>query len=273
MRASVKDHVLAMCWHIMKPIMRMLIKNGIMYREFADLSKRAYVAVATQDYGRHGRPTNISRVALLTGLDRKEIKRVRDGLSGEPPARAPVQDRISRVLSGWHQDADFLDADGQPLELAPDGPSSSFGELMRRYGGDVPVGAMLGELKNVHAVEETTYGRLRVLTRYHMPAQFDPALLRHVGISLHDLGTTLDHNLTREPAEEPRFEGRAANAFIDAAAIPAFREFLESNGQRFLENVDDWLSTHETTTDSAKKTARLGVGVYLIEESDSKKVK
>ncbi|MGQ0835596.1 MAG: DUF6502 family protein [Gammaproteobacteria bacterium] len=40
------------------------------------------------------------------------------------------------MLSGWHQDPEFLDSAGNPRELAVDGTPPGFAEFVRRYGGD-----------------------------------------------------------------------------------------------------------------------------------------
>ena len=63
---------------VMPSICRLLLRHEIGFREFSDLAKAAFVQVATEDYGIRGRPTNISRVAVMTGLTRKEVKRLRD---------------------------------------------------------------------------------------------------------------------------------------------------------------------------------------------------
>ena len=63
---------------VLRPIARLLLRGGIGYREFSEISKTAFVQVATKDYGLRGRPTNISRVAVMTGLTRKEVRRIRD---------------------------------------------------------------------------------------------------------------------------------------------------------------------------------------------------
>ena len=53
---------------------------------------------------------------------------------------------------------------------------------------------------------------------------------------------------------------------LRAADAPAFRDFLNERGQRFLEEVDAWLHGHRAAQDdSGAEQLRLGVGVYSIE--------
>ena len=54
--------------------------------------------------------------------------------------------------------------------------------------------------------------------------------------------------------------------------LPAFREFVEREGQAFLERVDDWLTRHEVTQHNGADVApiRLGVGLYHIQSITEK---
>lgn len=259
--------VLGACRRVLRPLVRIMLRHGVVYRQFADLCKEVYVEVASDDYGLRGRPTNVSRTAILTGLDRKEVRRIRDAAEADAGVEKRVEkrDRVSRVLSAWFQDERFS-IDGDPIELelesADDGPS--FTLLCQEYGGDVPPSSLLRELKKADAVVEDE-GLLRPLTRYYMPAKTDLAALERAGTVLEDLGTTVAHNLARTGNTAPRFERRATNLCVDARAINAFRRYLERVGQQFLENIDAWLSDHEAPPERAARQVRLGVGVYWIE--------
>jgi hypothetical protein len=250
----------------LRPMARILLRCGVTFKELAELVKLVYVDVATTDYGKHGRPANASRVAILTGLSRRDVKRARDSLaarSGGAPDTVRRINHASRVLSGWFQDPDFLDAKGHPRLLEPTG-ERGFEVLTRRYAPDIPGTAMLKELKAVGAVTTTKSGRLRAKMRYYAPAAPDQdAVLRSASV-LGDLGETVAENLLRrEP--RTRFEGRASNAHVPRTAQRAFRQFIEVRGMQFLEDVDDWLSRHEAKQPT-EKTRRLGVGVYFIQD-------
>jgi hypothetical protein len=75
--------VVQTCRVLLRPIASLLLKCGMTWREFAEVSKSVFVAVASQDFGLNGRPTNVSRVSILTGVSRKEIARVRALLEQE----------------------------------------------------------------------------------------------------------------------------------------------------------------------------------------------
>ncbi|MGD8964745.1 MAG: DUF6502 family protein, partial [Gammaproteobacteria bacterium] len=108
MGSEVRESLLAACQKFMEPIARFLIKHGIGYKEFADVAKIAFVNVATEEYGKRGRPTNISRTSVLTGLTRKEVKRVRTQLEAGHRMATPRLGKPAQLLEIWHHDEQFL---------------------------------------------------------------------------------------------------------------------------------------------------------------------
>lgn len=249
---------------VMKPIARVLLRCGVSWKELAELIKLVYVDVATEDYGKHGRPANASRVAILTGLSRREVKRARDALEqSDDLAKLTFRriDHATRVLSGWHQDRDFLTRSGKPRLLPHEGPNS-FAMLLRKYAPDIPPTAMLKELLEVGAVRETPGGKLRVEASYFMPAAMDVDGIVRSGSVLQDLAKTVVHNQLAERGAK-RFEGRATNARVKRTAKRALHRYVEQSGMELLETVDAWLTEHEAGEED-EKASRVGVGVYLI---------
>jgi len=250
---------------LFRPIARIMLRAGVNWRELADVCKATYVEVATEDFGIRGRPTNISRVAILTGLTRREVRRLRNLLQEANPEMFSRMNYATRVLSGWYQDEEFLGSDGAPATLPRTGETRSFEALCNKYSGDVAATTMLKELKHVGAVVEDTNGMLTAKMRTYMPALMDPERMLSSGSVLEDMGYTIAYNLHRSDEDPGRFERRATNTRIPAAAVPEFREFIEYEGQAFLEVVDAWLSEHEIDDGDDKDSIRLGLGAYWIE--------
>src|SRR2546427_1201661 len=75
----VSDSILSMFMYffflmIRRPPRSTLFPYTTLFRsDFAKLAKTAYVEVATQQFGKRGRQTNVSRMAILTG-DRKSTR-------------------------------------------------------------------------------------------------------------------------------------------------------------------------------------------------------
>lgn len=270
MENDLRPVLLASVRLLLRPIVRVLLKGGVPFREFSELAKFAYVDIATSEFGKRGRPTNVSRTAILTGLNRRDVARIRHA-APHAMLEAGFMSPGSRILAAWHLDPAHLGADGKPLLLALEGETPSFQSLTRLYAPDLPHIALFKELSSAGAVELEPDGRLRAVKRSYIPNALDPNQIKLWGSILHDIGATLAHNVTR-PAHAPAFfERRAINPRVQRAALPAFRAFLEAEGQQFLEHVDAWLTRHAATLrdevqEDDPETVRVGAGAYLIEE-------
>jgi hypothetical protein len=270
MANGLKQAAFASSRLLLRPVVRLLLRCGVTWKELAELCKLVYVEVAAADFGKRGRPTNASRIAILTGLSRREVKKAKEMLTEHGEAGYASVERInhaSRVLSGWFQDAEFCSAKtGKPKLLPLDG-AGGFTSLAKRYAPDIPVTAMLKELQAVGAIRVTPEGKVRALARYFMPTSLDPDAVVRAGSVLRDVADNVAYNQLRAGHERSRFEGRATNVRVRRIARKAFTEFVEKRGMAFLEEVDAWLSEHEAKS-SKEKTDRVGVGVYLIMDDE-----
>jgi hypothetical protein len=263
---TTKQLVLRAFNRIFRPVAGILLRAGVTWKEVVDLGKATYVDVATQDFGIRGRPTNVSRVSILTGLTRREVSRIRKLLAEADNQVVDSMNHATRVLTGWFTDDEYVGEDGNPRPLEKDGPAANFEALCKRYVSDVAPQTMLKELKHVGAVVENSDGKLVAKMRTYMPRQLDEAQILSSGSVLQDLGKTVAYNLYRDEKDMPKFERRATNTRVHASAVPAFQAFLEEEGQAFLERVDAWLSANEASEDTEEVTVRLGLGAYWIEE-------
>lgn len=261
-----KQEVLSAFRRLFRPIAKILLFAGIPWKDVAEIGKATYVDVASAEFGIRGRPTNATRVAILTGFSRKEVARLRSLLVAEEDQEIDSMNHATRVLTGWHTDNAYLDDAGKPLALPVDHAEHSFAALCKCYASDVHVSTMLKELKHVGAIEEMPDGRVTAKKRYYMPLQPDPARLQSSGSVLEDLGETVAYNLYRNETDLPRFERRATNTRVPKSAVPEFQAFLEKEGQAFLERVDEWLTKRELDDASSDPGIRLGLGAYWIQQ-------
>jgi Family of unknown function (DUF6502) len=257
----------------LRPIARFLMKAGIGYREFAEISKCAFVDVATSDYGLRGRPTNISRVAVMTGLTRKEVKRLRQKIAAGSQI---VLDKVippAEIIQKWHTDPKFLDDFDRPLTLPFDGASPSFAELVKKFGGDIPPGAMRTELKRVGAVAESEDGHLTVTKRYFRPIGEQAQLQRALGQAMYGIANTINHNLGR-PEEKSWIERIAYSQNIREADKNRVKRISTDRASEFVESINDLFSAYETIyadepIEKQPGVTVVGVGVYYFEVDES----
>jgi hypothetical protein len=142
-------------YKILRPIARIFLRFGIGYREYCELSKTAFIAVAAEDFGVHGRPTNASRIAAMTGLTRKEVGRIRKKIERGEELSVDHRSSTNEVLAAWQSVDEFCDQQGQPKPLPVSGERGSLEALIRQFAGDIPQGAMRKELQRINAIEMT----------------------------------------------------------------------------------------------------------------------
>lgn len=265
MDLDIKSTLRLACRALLRPIASVVLKCGMTWREFSELSKSVFVSVATDEFGIRGRPTNISRVSILTGISRKEVKRQRELLAEPVTPISPKTTDATRLLSGWHQDPDYVGSDGAPLALEREGRKPSFKSLFENYGGDTPEQTLSRELLKAGSIEEDDQGRYVARRRYHMPVEMDSGSIRFFGTNLFDHANTLSNNVAGDN-KIPRLEGFAVDDQVHPDAVEEFRTYLDERGQQFLEEIDDWLSQHRIDPNESEATpVRLGLGVYAIE--------
>lgn len=128
-----------------------LLRAGITPKQFADIAAGAFVqAACSASTMRNGR-VNQSRVAVLTGLSRVEVRKFLTNKSVQTPAKLA---RTSRVIDGWTSDRRYLAPDGRPQRLRIQGHGNTFVSLVKNFAGDVPHRALLDELRRMKAVRE-----------------------------------------------------------------------------------------------------------------------
>jgi Family of unknown function (DUF6502) len=270
----IKKQVLAAVGHALRPLARMLLRNGITWQEFVETGKEVFVDVAREDYGLKGRPTNTARVALITGLGRREVTRVKGVLLGERVREQAVPGRISQILSTWHLDPAFRDANGSPAVLPASGEGPTLESLLRQCAGDSPYGAITKELLELGLIERTAAG-FRVLAREYIRSPTDPDLIRQASAALHDHAVTIAYNVDAKRTGPARFERMATHRAVPQHQQRAFESYLQAEGQVFLEKIDGWLTSHAAAEKDARNPAdrklRIGVGMYLICDSQKGK--
>jgi hypothetical protein len=269
---SVKRDLLAGFRRILRPLVRILLRNGVNFLEFAEVAKAAYVEVAAMDFPVADRRMSQSRIAIVTGLSRKEVARV---IADEGKDHS-VEDeskfnRVIRVLAAWHMDSEFTGPYGIPLELEfeNDPGKPSFQTLVRKYSGDMPARAMLDELLRVGIVhQDNVTGLLKVLGRTYIPEKLSLESIDHLARVVSHLAETLDNNLQAGASQKGLFERTVeTDGPVGWMDVWTFDEYVRDRCPQLLEEFDSWLSSRaklERPPDEDRVI--VGLGMYLFVE-------
>jgi len=271
MPSHIRKQLLHAFFLVFRPIVKILLHYGIGCREIIEVMKTAYVDVASAEYGARGRPTNTSRIAAMSCLTRREVKRLRGKLNGDPYELDVKTAPLAAVLDTWHNDHRFLEDNGRPATLPYNGGQQSFIELVRRSGVNIPPGAIRTELLRRRTIEKNEDGELFVL-RPELNSTFDPKqlvmALRH---NAYALLSTIAHNATSETAQWVQLSACASS--VSTSDLPRLKKISLERLTEVGQTLDDLLvACGQLAADEkpGKQAAAVSVGWYYFEEHDDR---
>ena len=141
----------------------------VTHLELSELVRQTYVEVADKDFAVAGQELTISRVAVLTGLSRKEVVRLRELLAKNTPSLKQAPNRAQRVVQGWLGDKEFIDKKKNPRVLPLKGDKGSFVSLVKRYSGDITYGAVLEELNRIGVTNQPDTESVALINKVYVP--------------------------------------------------------------------------------------------------------
>jgi len=248
---------------VLRPLVRILLRNGIPSDALTELVRKTYVDVADEEFTIEGRRQTVSRISVITGLNRKEVSRLRNK---EPLDRSDEiwWNRAAHVLASWLRDDAFLDRKGDPLDLPFSGDSPTFTDLVRKHSGDMRPRSVADELLRLGAIEEVG-GRLRMTSRGYVPGGDPERIIDILGVDTAELMETIDYNLQHDK-DERLVQLKVLSDNVPAEYLDEFNRYSARLSRNVLEELSRWLSERDKGRDWSGDDERvvLGLGVYQI---------
>jgi hypothetical protein len=263
---------------VLRPLVKLMLSHDLPFRSAAGLLKQVYVDVAMEELDRLGKRPADSRLSMMTGIHRKELKRLRDG-AGED---ADVPRSVSlgaQLVTRWTTDAIYLDDAGRPLTLrrntqasgnADDVSAASFDDLVMSVSTDIHPRAVLDEWQRLGVVEIDDDKNIHLLTSAFIPRQGFEEKLFFLGRNVHDHLDTTVRNL--ESDEPSRLERSVHYDNVAPSDVNLLARFAEQEGMKLLEAVNrralelrgEARERGETTPHPAdEKSERMNFGLYF----------
>jgi hypothetical protein len=270
---NVKSKVLGAFRHLLVPLVRGLVRNGVGFHEFSLVVKEVYAKVCLREFS----PSEDSfvprsRIAVLTGMTRSEVNAL---LSEDGALRRSVDSAASRVvnlLQGWHTDPDFVGPYGVPRDLfLTNDPLGlqTFSELVRRYCSDLTPAEMLDELVKADAVIIPQEREpLRVVKRTYIPESLAPDAVEMFARSVRRFAETADHNLSHESVGERLFERWVfPDDGIRERDWSAFHALVSERLQDLVRELDAKFAWFESPRNRGEDGMSVGVGIYVYRDT------
>jgi len=254
--------------HLLRPLVRLLTAQGVTFPMLADALKQVYVEVAVRHFGLEGRPPTDSRVSLITGVHRKDVKRLRQERTDEGQPMPETVALGAQLAAAWTTRKELRDRKGHPRPLprfASQGGSRSFEGLVASISKDIRARSLLDEWLRLGAVEIDDQDCVRLRTAAFVPSRGFEEKTFYFGHNLHDHAAAAAHNLLGEG--QPFLERSVHYEGLAAASVAKLAALAEKHGMDAVQSVYRSAKDCEARDrKSAVPKQRVTFGVYFYSE-------
>jgi hypothetical protein len=253
--------------HLLRPIVRLLLAKGVGFPYLSDLLKEIYVDVALREFGLPEKAQTDSRITLLTGVHRKDVKRLREM---EPEAHeAPEAVSLGmRVVSAWSVPP-YADEEGLPAplpRLASHGGEKSFEGLVASVSKDIRARALLDEWLRLGVVRLDERGQVLLDTAAFVPSGNLEQLAFYLGHNLHDHATAAVANVLAERGLY--LERSVHHEGLEAETVASLAKEAERSGMRLLHSLNRKSLDALAEKPQGDNRGRYTFGIYFYSEAD-----
>jgi hypothetical protein len=255
-----------------RPFVARLLALGVPFGWVERRVRELFVEVAEAEVARPDRRATDSRITVLTGINRKEVRRIRSAGPRSRDRGTFSMNHVTSLVGRWMTDPATTDRAGRPRVIpyrAKRGPS--FMKLAQHVTTDLAPGVLLEQLVASGAAEVRDGNMVALRTPAYVPRAGSAEQLQILAEDPAELIETILRNALAEGGE--RLLQRKVyydNLGSDAAA--RIRAQMRREGQRFLGRVNRLLARYDR--DRNPKAARgarhyAGVGVYFFEATEA----
>lgn len=256
---------------LLRPLMPVVLNYGVTGQDISEVFKSLYLETLAGRLNEQGRPATIARLALMTGLPRAEVDKLRALRSQKREFRSLSTQKLhlyASLLATWHDDSRFSTPYGAPLDLSlqPERGFRTFAEIVEVAGPGSNPSLILDELLAAGCVEVHAEKFVRCINRAFIPTGIDVSRIVRLGQAVGAMIATMVHNLLRDPAEPSYFEralmtgGNVKREFREVAL-----KYLNTNFQEVFDQIDRWWESREEEFGDPSGS-RYGLQVFFYQE-------
>lgn len=253
---------------VLAPLVRFLIVRSIPFSVATEILRTLYVEIAEDDFCVPGRKQTDSRVHLLTGVHRKDVRRLRE--ARHAPALAPRKTSLaSTLIARWTTLDEYRDENGRPQPLARTAEhGASFDSLVRSVSTDIRPRVVLDEWKRLGIARVDENDRVHLSVEAFVPPKESEEILHFFGRNAHDHIAAAVRNVLGEG--DRFFERAAAYDQLTPDSIDELRGLAVEKGMDALRDVNRRAMKLQRR-DGAKPQAthRMSFGAYFFAENEA----
>lgn len=258
---------------VMRPLVRLMLRKGVTYTYISDMLKGVFVEVAEQEFRLDANAPTDSRISLLTGVHRKDVKRLRNqppDVADDLPAAVSLG---AHLVSTWQTTAPFCTQPGEPAplaRLASTGGERSFDALVARVSKDIRARVVLDEWLRLGIARVDEHDRVHLETAAFIPQKGFDEKAAYFGHNVHDHACAAVHNLTADGL--PYFERSVHYDALSPASIERLRDAVANEGMQALiafNTLASDLEAQDAQAPDARQRVTIGLYFYSEPTSDS----
>lgn len=253
---------------VLRPLVRLLLSQGLTYPWLSDLLKEIYVEVADHDFRLDSKRQTDSRVSLLTGVHRKDVKRLREAVASARDITPPAISLGAQLVARWVTHPDYLDEEGSPIplaRLASQGGARSFEALVVSVSKDIRARAVLDEWVRLGVARIDANDNVSLNVDAFVPAQGYDEKVFYFGQNVHDHIAAAAANVAG--AQAPFLERSVHYDTLTPASVQEMTSVAERLGMQALKGANR-RAAQLAERDAADPAARhrVNFGVYFYTE-------
>lgn len=224
---------------LLAPLVRLLLDHQISFPTLAHLLKRIYVEEAERGYALPDRPQTISRLTLLTGIHRKDVKRLQAEAEARAPSPPPGVSLGAQLALRWTADPTYRDDEGRPLalpRLATGDGSPSFDGLVQAVTQDIRPRAVLDEWLRLGIARVDAEDRVILVEEAFIPSEGFDEKAYYLGRNVRDHLAAARHNLSSQAA--PLLERSVYYANLRPESVAELQTLAREAGMEALQRVN-----------------------------------
>ena len=256
-QAALVKAVILLC----TPLIRLLIEKGITFPQFRELMKELYVEVADQQFSLDDKKPSDSRIFVLTGIHRKDIKRIRTQDKQEDQQIISSASLSGELVARWSSMPEYLDEKGKPRSLQKNGNATEAGfeQLVSSVNKDVRPRVVLEEWLRLNIVRLKDDYVVLNKSAFVTNKEFKE-MAYYLGHNVHDHVASCVSNILSE--EEPMLERSVYYASLTEKSVNKLNDIASKKGDDLLQHLNKQaikLYDADKHKDDAKYRIRLGV--------------
>jgi hypothetical protein len=242
--SEISERMVWAATQTLRPMVKRMLEMGIPFGELELRLRELFVDVAERELALPGRRETDSRISLVTGLNRKEIKRIRSTGGRLQAPRSFGINQAASLISRWMTDPETTDRHGRPRPLPYRAArGASFMKLARKVTGDLAPGVLLNELVRSGAAE-LSKGNVVVLRGDAYVPRASESELVILGEDPPELIETILRNIFSEGGER-LLQRKIYYDNLGSDAAHLIRARMRREGERFLRKINRILSTYD----------------------------